>query len=189
MDSVNISTILAAQNHRPALTLCLPKYPSIVKNVTTTLGMGDHLAVQYDVACEVTCNTTLRQKLFKFNKFNKTNIPNMAQDMNSLHQTLREDWSCHTAEENWTCFHNALTNIMKQMEQPPTDHWCCQKKYNEEGQGVQKSKMPKFLMLKGGAQSPEELHQKSHSTRPWTLCPRHHWWPELGYLDWSVCRH
>ena len=59
--------------------------------------MGDHFAVLYDVACEVPRNTTLRWKLFTSNK---ANIPNMAQDMNSLHQTLREDWSCDTAEEN-----------------------------------------------------------------------------------------
>ena len=92
------------------LDLVFTNNPSIIKNVTTAPGMGDHLAVLYDVACEVPRNTTLRRKLFKFNK---ANIPNMAQDMNSLHQTRREGWSCHTAEENWTHFHNALTATMK----------------------------------------------------------------------------
>ena len=72
--------------------------------------MGDDLVVLYDVACEVPRNTSLLRKLFKFDK---ANIPNMAQDLNSLHRTPREDWSRHTAEENWTHFHNALTATMK----------------------------------------------------------------------------
>ena len=69
------------------LDLVFTNNPSITKNANTTPDTGDHLAVLYDIACKVPRNTIPRLKLFKFNK---ANIPNMAQDMNSFHQTLHE---------------------------------------------------------------------------------------------------
>ena len=189
MDSVNTSTILPTQNHRPTFIYQQPKRH---QNITTSPSMGDHLAVLYDVACEVPRNTTLRRKLFKFDK---ANIPNMAQDMNSLHQTLREDWSCHTAEENWTRFHNTLTATMKRnILQTTTGKrnnlpWvtdAVKKSIVKRDRALKKAETPKFPPLVGGVQSPEELHHQSHSTRPWTLYPRHHWRPGLCYPECAL---
>ena len=53
------------------------------------------------------------------------------------------------------------------------------KKHNEKVQCVQKSEWSKFPTLVGGVQ-----------TRPWTLCPRHHWWtgvPLLGESSYPLC--
>ena len=91
------------------LDLVFTNNQTCVRNINTVDGMGDHLALSYQVPCAVPCSPAARPSLYRYHKANMAAIK---RDMTSFHDDLSHDWSDHTPEENWTRFHNTLTQSM-----------------------------------------------------------------------------
>ena len=82
-----------------------------VENVSTAAGMGDHLALTYQVPCAVPRTQTPQRKIYRYHKANMTAIKS---DILNFQETFTTNWTDHSPEDNWIRLKQALESTMSQ---------------------------------------------------------------------------
>ena len=100
------------------LDLVFCNNPNGVQNISTVAGMGDHLALTYQIPCAVPRTHTPQRKVYRYQKANMEAIKT---DIKLFQDSFSSNWTDHSPEDNWKRLHHALeTTMSKNIPQTKT---------------------------------------------------------------------